>query len=184
MWEDAARQRRPAVRRATPVNISLSYQLTQDEIRRALTSMARAKRVLLWVICVLLLLMGGLVLVAGNLGAGLPLLFLGLFYIFLLAVAPRLAIRKQAERLCIPTRLQLTDAGFEIETALERAEIRWVAVNRVRATDAAFLLYRTKRVANVVPKRAFDAAQLAEFSAFSLSYAGRTAPPAPAPVAD
>ena len=166
------------------MNISLSYQLSQDEIRRGLTSMARGRRGVLWVCCVLLLLMGALLMALGSVAVGAPSVPLGALYVFLLSGAPRLAIRKQAARLCLPTRLVLTDTGFEIETTLERGEIRWAAIIRVRETDEAFLLQRSKRLANIVPKRAFDAAQLAEFSAFALSYGGKTATPRPAPLAD
>ena len=161
------------------MNIALSYQLTQDEVRRAVTRIGRGKRTVLWVACAVLLVCGVLLLVGGSVSNGALFTFLGAVYLFILVAGPRVAVRKQAERLCRPTRLALTDAGFEIDTQFERAEISWAAISTVKETGEVFLLHRSKRVANIVPKRAFDPAQLAEFAAFAaLSGAGTVRPQA------
>ncbi|MFC1416645.1 YcxB family protein [Streptacidiphilus cavernicola] len=160
------------------MNIALSYQLTPDEVRRALATMARGRRAVLLSACAVVLLSGVLLLVDGAYANGALCSFLGVAYLFLLVLGPRTAVRRQAARLCQATQLVFTDAGFEIDTPFERAQITWAAISMVRETDEAFLLHRTKRMANIVPKRAFAPAQLAEFSAFAgVSGGGRKGTP-------
>ncbi|MGW6152107.1 YcxB family protein [Streptomyces sp. NPDC055144] len=168
------------------VNIDLSYELQPGELRRALLGMARRRRIILWAVTIVLLVLGltALTLGDGDHGPNSPgslCVGVGVAYVLLLTLGTRMRVKKQAARLCKPTQLLLTVHQFTIETDLERGEFKWAAIIKIRETREAFLLHWSARLAIVIPKRAFDPEQLTEFSAF---VAGSGAmPPNDAPVA-
>jgi hypothetical protein len=50
--------------------------------------------------------------------------------------------------------------GVNIKTSVSDASVRYAALHRQRELSTAFLLHTQARIAQIVPKRAFDAAQL------------------------
>jgi hypothetical protein len=50
--------------------------------------------------------------------------------------------------------------GVNIQTPVSEVALRYGALHRQREVSTAFLLYTQQRIAQVVPKRAFDAAQI------------------------
>ncbi|MFB7165855.1 MULTISPECIES: YcxB family protein [unclassified Streptomyces] len=165
------KRRRVVPTRKSIVNIKLSYELRPDELRRALLRMARRRRIILWAVTTVLLVLGltALTLGDGDHGPDSPgslCLGVGVAYVLLLTLGTRMRVKKQVARLCKPTQLLFTVHQFTIETDLERAEFKWAAVIKIRETSEAFLLHWSARLAIVIPKRAFDPEQLTEFSSF------------------
>jgi len=50
--------------------------------------------------------------------------------------------------------------GVNVQTSVSDFSVRYAAIRRQREVSTAFLLYTQERVAQIIPKRAFDAAQL------------------------
>lgn len=179
-WKDAAASSLP---RRPMVNIDLSYVLHPDELIHARLRMARRRRIIVWAVAIVFLVLG-LALTLGRGGHGPDFtaslcIGVGVMYVLVLTLGTRMGVRKQAPRLCKPTHVLLTVNRFTIETDLERGEFKWAAIIKIRETSEAFLLHPSARLFIVIPKRAFAPEQLAEFSAF---VAGRGVTPNSAPV--
>ncbi|MEZ0094415.1 YcxB family protein [Streptacidiphilus sp. EB129] len=162
------------------MNLALSYELSMDEFRRAVLAMTRRPRRVLWTATAVTFVVGALLLALDATILGSVFLAGAVFYVFLLTVRTGANVRKQAARVCRPTRVTLTETHCTFENDLERGEITWAAIVRAEETSACFLLYRAPRMANIVPKRAFTPDQLAAFSAFLAARAADSAHGRPA----
>jgi hypothetical protein len=91
---------------------------------------------------------------------------LGILYIYMLTAGQKRAVAKLSNQVCRPGRVTITDRMYVGESDLERVEVRWPALVKIEDTAEFFVLYRAKRLFILLRKRAFDAAQVAELSAF------------------
>ncbi|WP_405020279.1 YcxB family protein [Kitasatospora sp. NBC_00070] len=148
------------------MNISKTDQLTPGELLRGLKLARRPQRVLGWTLTALALTAGSANLALGNLPIEVVSLTAGAGYALLLTVGYRAVVARQSTRLCRPSRATLTDECYLVETDLERVEVRWSTLRRLQETDEFMLLHGARGAVAVIPKRAFEAAELAEFSAF------------------
>ncbi|WP_457027888.1 YcxB family protein [Kitasatospora sp. P5_F3] len=148
------------------MNISVTDQLTSSELLRGLKLARRPQRVFGWIVTALALAAGSANLALGKHPIGVVALAAGTVYTLLLTVGYRAAVARQADRICRPGRATLTDEWYLVENDLERVEVRWSTLRRLQETDEFVLLHGAKGAVAVVPKRAFEASELAEFSAF------------------
>ncbi|MDT0469072.1 YcxB family protein [Streptomyces gibsoniae] len=166
------------------MNIDLSYVLQPDELIHARLRMARRRRIIVWAFAIVFLVLGlALTLGRGDHGpdsTGFLCIGVGVMYVLVLTLGTRMAVKKQAPRLCKPTQALLTVDRFTIETDLERGEFKWAAITKIRETNEVFLLHPSARLFIVIPKRAFAPEQLTEFSAFVADRGAGTPNGAPA----
>jgi hypothetical protein len=87
------------------------------------------------------------------------LILLGLFFLFLTWLQPRLAARKAILR---TVEWRFSDAGVHLQSDVASSDILWKAFIRFREGPKVLLLYTQKGQANFIPKRALDASQLDE----------------------
>jgi hypothetical protein len=87
------------------------------------------------------------------------LILLGLFFLFLIWLQPRLAARKAILR---TVEWRFSDEGVHIQSDVASSDILWKAFIRFREGPKVLLLYVQKGQANFIPKRALDASQLDE----------------------
>ena len=149
------------------VKIGVSFQLRFEEYRLAMRLLSRG-RVSLWyaVAGFVVFGIGLLALGHGTQGVGVMFLAVAGIYAVLLTVGVRARLKKRFAVACKPTEMVFEDSHFTIETENRRAEVRWTGVTDVLDTPELFLLYQAKRLAVVVPTRAFNQDQLSEFRAF------------------
>jgi hypothetical protein len=76
--------------------------------------------------------------------------------------APRIAVKMQAGRLCVPCTVRINDEGYELQRAQDFHRFQWPMFQRIITTEEFWLLYLNKWSAVIVPRRAFDAGQQAE----------------------
>ncbi|WP_042376202.1 YcxB family protein [Streptacidiphilus melanogenes] len=161
------------------MKIGVSFQLRFEEYRQAIRLLSRG-RLSLWYAVVGFVLLGTVLFALGQrtqvfgvmcwAGAVLDVLLLGY---------GRMQLRKRFAVAGKPTEMVFEEGHFVSETNHARTEVRWTGVTDVLDTQELILLYRAKRVAHIVPTRAFSSDQLSEFRAF---IASRTQPEAPAAV--
>jgi hypothetical protein len=84
---------------------------------------------------------------------------LGLFFLFLIWLQPRLAARKAILR---TVEWGFSDEGVHIQSDVASSDILWKAFIRFREGPKVLLLYTQKGQANFIPKRALNASQLDE----------------------
>ncbi|HEY5331224.1 MAG TPA: YcxB family protein [Acidobacteriaceae bacterium] len=84
---------------------------------------------------------------------------LGLFFLFLIWLQPRLTARKAILR---TVEWRFSDEGIHIQSDVASSDILWKAFIRFREGPKVLLLYTQKGQANFIPKRALDASQLDE----------------------
>jgi hypothetical protein len=84
---------------------------------------------------------------------------LGLFFLFLVWLQPRLAARKAILRI---VEWRFSDEGVHIQSDVASSDILWKAFIRFREGSKVLLLYTQKGQANFIPKRALDPSQLDE----------------------
>ena len=84
---------------------------------------------------------------------------LGLFFLFLVWLQPRLAARKAILRI---VEWRFSDEGVHIQSDVASSDILWKAFIRFREGSKVLLLYTQKGQANFIPKRAMDSSQLDE----------------------
>ncbi|WP_199440939.1 YcxB family protein [Umezawaea beigongshangensis] len=150
---------------ATPERLEFAGQVRVDEYVRGMGFAFRGRDVLLRVLAAVSLVLGVLYLLSGEIWAGATCVGAALFLIWNTTAGRRRAVRKAAERLCVPTRWTVTDEGISAVTATERYAVRWTAFHRLRETAEFFLLHQSPTVVLVLPKRLLAAEQAAELSA-------------------
>jgi hypothetical protein len=91
---------------------------------------------------------------------------LGILHIYMLTAGQKRAVANLSSRVCRPWRVTITEQMYIEESELEKTEVRWPAFVKIENTAEFFLFYKAKNMGLMVPKRAFDAAQVAELSAF------------------
>ena len=52
-------------------------------------------------------------------------------------------------------KIQVTENGLIVESSVARSDIKWSGINSIKQTNKFILIYLTKRMAFVVPKRVF-----------------------------
>lgn len=87
------------------------------------------------------------------------LILLGLFFLFLKWLQPRLAARRAILR---TVEWRFSDEGVQIQSDVASSDILWKAFIRFREGSKVLLLYTQKGQANFIPKRVLDASQLDE----------------------
>lgn len=151
--------------------ITVTTTMTERDLRSAIVyTMHRRSRFMLRIIAVLLVL---LVLVTA-LGLGIGSDFSGVegflaelwplyLVIILLAVLVPFTIWQTARRqmrssseLSQPHVFRFDDEGFEIESAHSSGRCAWPALHEVRERPETLMLYRSKDLFHLLPKRSFD----------------------------
>jgi hypothetical protein len=165
------------------MKIGVSFQLRFEEYRLAMRLLSRG-RVSLWYAVAGFVVLGTGLLAVGHGTQGIGAAFLavaGVYAVLLTFGADAWSKRRFATR-CEPTEILFEEGHFAVATEHTRVEVRWPGVTDVLETPELFLLYRSKRVAVIVPTRAFDADQLGAFRAFlSRRTSPHPRPPAPLP---
>ena len=156
------------------MHIAVSFAWEPDEFRRAVLAITPRGRILWWTVTAGYLVAGLAAVAQGQWPMGGALLVLGVCVVVYLTVRTRRTIEKQRIRLGGPIRMVLTDDGFTIDSTHERGTVDWSGVTKVRRTSEVVLLYRGARLATPIPKRAFTAAQWAEFDSFLAGRDGLT----------
>jgi hypothetical protein len=138
---------------------------TAEDLQRGLAQMPENVVVNRW-----LQAYAGLLIVAGAAGFMDAMLGLRLLWIVIglgLMVWAPLRTRRAGERLLAGMQNGARDVsyrfdaqGMNIQTPVSDVSLRYGALHRQREVSTAFLLYTQDHVAQIIPKRAFDAAQL------------------------
>lgn len=157
------------------MNVSVSYEPTAEELTRGLKRGQRRNRRFLWAISVLALAVAAAMLAAD---AGEPaalkggVLGIGLVFPVLLTLGTKRAVARQAPRLCRPTQATFTNEGLSVASDQWSVELAWSAFSSFTETDEFFICRLAKNQMHLIPKRAFDAQQAAEVSAFLAGHGG------------
>jgi hypothetical protein len=150
------------------MNIDLSYELSPAELKQGIRELGRG-RLSLWYAVAVFLVLGVALLTAGRWGQPTGVMFISgaVVYALLLTVGARIRFRKRALALCRPRRIRFTEDHFAIDTETAHSEVRWDGVIRIGETSDTVLLYQDRRVAIIIPKRAFSADHLSAFRRFA-----------------
>jgi hypothetical protein len=89
----------------------------------------------------------------------LPAVLLGLLFLFLVWLQPRLAGRKIILR---SVEWRLTDEGVQIRTNVAATDLRWDAYIKYKEGKKVFLLYVQKGQAQLIPKRVLSESETIE----------------------
>jgi hypothetical protein len=146
------------------MRVSASYVLTPDEVKRGVGQIQSKQGLLyVWLIAIGFALIGaGHVKPHDVLG---PLCIgFAVFWATLIVVGRHKAVARSRGRLCVPVDVVLSDDGFAVANPLGKQEMKWGGMAKVRETSEFFLLYYNRRVALVIPKRAFDTEDLQRVS--------------------
>jgi hypothetical protein len=156
--------------------ISLEYKLDPDEFARATTAAFRREFWVNLVVTVFLGLILSAVIVAGIAKPPLDLTltaYMGACFLWLLyRLCSRRARLRRAYRKRNIIRMNVTFAEegaswhMTSQSGEHRSDEGWNAYVRIEETPAFFLLYRNRKQAMLVPKRAFPPEQAALFSRF------------------
>lgn len=145
---------------STP-SVSVTYQLTQDEVVRSLRWEAlRNNNVRFLFACgAVVLIFGVLLVVAGSAGAGAGLLAAGgyveVLTVFIVQRGPHHSWCRGAA-IRGPQSFTLSDRGVEAHTAISESRSRWDLYSTTYETDDCYLVkIANRRVYNIIPKRAF-----------------------------
>ncbi|MFG1947369.1 YcxB family protein [Nonomuraea sp. NPDC048826] len=156
-----------------PVDITVTYEPTPDEVARALDQGVRHQLRVMVVVASSFLVVAGLVcLLLGGTGAGVALLAGAAVFPLAMTWSIRRTGRRQFAHLCVPTTLRLTDDGYEAETEASLMRMRWATFGRIVTGPEFWLFYVNKQFTGFLPRRAFTGDQQAEFDRF---VAARTA---------
>jgi hypothetical protein len=149
------------------MDISVEYQLTREELKRALGAIAGGRlRLAAWILMPLLVALGVVNVVTGDAGLGGVLIVYGLIFAPLLTFKVVRTTNLQAREMCVPSAVRLTSEGYEVQTAQLTAMRQWSSFVKTVATPEFWLLYTNKQCAVIVPKRAFNPAQQTEINNF------------------
>jgi hypothetical protein len=92
-------------------------------------------------------------------GSIVTLALLGLFFLFIIWLHPRLIARRAILR---TVEWRFSDEGVHIHSDVASSEILWKAFIKFREGSKVLLLFTQKGQANFIPKRVIDASQLDE----------------------
>jgi hypothetical protein len=139
------------------MRISASYVLTPDEVKRGVGQIqSKLGLVYAWFIVVGFALIGVAALKPGGV-VGPVCIGAAAFWAALIVISRRKALTRSRERLCVPIDVVLSEDGFAAANPTAKQEMKWTAMAKVRETTEFFLLYYNRRVALLIPKRAFGA---------------------------
>ena len=96
---------------------------------------------------------------AGASARMLPAVLVGLLFLFLVWLQPRLAARKAILR---SVEWRITDEGVQIRTNVAATDIRWEAYLKYKEGKKIFLLYVQKGQAQMIPKRVLSESETIE----------------------
>jgi hypothetical protein len=153
------------------MDINVAYEPTVAEVEGALRANSRGPRARLIFGAVLLLATGLFQVGVGTAGLGsffavIGVLFLVVGGFFLLMVGSFKTVReREAARLCVPTTVSLGAERFSFHLPTGPGETRWELTTVVTSAEC-WTLAVANRVSLVIPKRALDMGELAEFAGF------------------
>jgi YcxB-like protein len=147
--------------------MTLQYEQTREDATAAcamMTGKIKWYLIILWFLVVMLNFSGVLASIregdtAGASARMLPAIFLGVFFLFLAWLQPRLAARKIILR---PIDWRLSDEGVQIRTSVAATDIRWEAYLKYKEGKKVFLLYVQKGQAQFIPKRVLSESETVE----------------------
>jgi hypothetical protein len=143
------------------MDVAASFELTRDELRRANKAVAGGLWAMMWR-AVVFFTVGGIAFLFGVPVLGVLFLLAAFAIAFVTVRAPRIAVKTQADRLCVPCTIRINDEGYELQRAQDFHRYQWSMFQRIQTTEEFWLLYLNKRSAVIVPRRAFEARQQAE----------------------
>jgi hypothetical protein len=147
--------------------ITANYQLTPEELARALKQISGKRRLMgFWAFTAALLLAGVFCLATGRILFGIACVAWGVVFAMGLTRGVKKNAEKTAERLCKPTEVTFSEEIFTYRSPTSNEEHRWQGFIKTEETAEFFLLYVSERRAIPVPKRALDAADVAQTGAF------------------
>ena len=147
------------------MHITAAYQLSPAEARRGLSRINRRQR-RSGALAGTFALLSALNFAEHIAALGVFCIFACAFYGFLSLFSSRMAVRKNASRLCGMRTVTFTEEFLAAETDLSKSKVKWAALFKAEETPEFFLLYVTKRSAVILPKRAFTVEQNAELGVF------------------
>ncbi|MFF2147752.1 YcxB family protein [Kitasatospora sp. NPDC058190] len=146
------------------MDITATFRLTEADFRTAIRNSPAVRGIS--VFGVLFFMVGLLTLLVGTE----PRIWLVITGPVILAFAElvvvRQAARKSAPLLAEPWTVRITDQNYALSTAVSQAEVAWSAYRQVTARSGFWYLQQTNKAVAFIPQHAFDAAQLAQVSAF------------------
>ncbi|MET8627832.1 YcxB family protein [Kitasatospora sp. NPDC004669] len=146
------------------MDITATFRLTEADFRKAIRNSPAVRG--LSVFGVLFFMVGLLTLLVGTE----PRIWLVIVGPVILAfgelVVVRQAARKSAPLLAEPWTVRITEHNYALSTAVSQAEVAWSAYRQVTARSGFWYLQQTNKAVAFIPQHAFDAAQLAQVSAF------------------
>ena len=148
------------------MQITATYQLSLDELKRGTKAISAKRRAIVWVLAAISAAIGIIDLVVAPSPVAGICVAIALTYTFLLTIGSNRAVAKQAHRLCVPTEATFTAETFATRSPLGSTEYRWQALTKVAENSEFFLLYITARAAVLIPKRAFAPADADQMSSF------------------
>jgi hypothetical protein len=101
-----------------------------------------------------------------KLTRSIPMLFFGLFLVFLTTIFIPLSVRRayaRDKRLHEEFVADITDSGIGISSPNSRSQTNWSAFLRWFESKNLFVLYHSPQLFNTFPKRAFTIEQIEEF---------------------
>jgi len=144
----------------TNASVSLTIQLTQDEVYRAsVRVMLRKMRIFVFLGVIFLLIVGGIYVVDPSTPRQLMVNILPFFYLmfgFVIAVyvvpyfSTRASFRKDDHQ---PTTLTFSDDGISIESGDGKARVDWEVIQEITETERDFLIGASKTAFWTIPKR-------------------------------
>lgn len=142
-------------------SVSITYQLTEDEIVRSVRFQVRRNRNLRLILGagVFVSIVGIVILGFGASGFGAVLLGMGAYLLalsgFVIVQGPRRSWRRNPSIRNLQS-LTFSDEGVEAQTAIAHSKARWDLYPSLNETDDCYLLrVGHRRVFNIIPKRAF-----------------------------
>jgi hypothetical protein len=141
-------------------SVSLTIQLTQDEVYRAsVRVMLRKMRIFVFLGVIFLLIVGGIYVVDPSTPRQLVVNIMPFFYLmfgFVIAVyvvpyfSTRASFRKDDHQ---PTTLTFSDDGISIESGDGKAHADWEVIQEITETERDFLIGASKTAFWTIPKR-------------------------------
>lgn len=141
-------------------SVSLTIQLTQEEVYRAsVRVMLRKMRIFIFLGVIFILIVGGIYVANPTTPQQLLINILPFFYLmfgFCIAVyvvpyfSTRASFKKDDQQ---PTTLTFSDDGISIETSDGKSHAEWEVINQITETDRDFLIGVLEKAFWTIPKR-------------------------------
>ncbi|GAA3696383.1 hypothetical protein GCM10022224_072530 [Nonomuraea antimicrobica] len=158
------------------MNFTVDYEPTPDEVARALKlGLRRQLKVPIRTLIAVLLVLGALCLLLGNLGLGIGMLAGAVVFPFALTWSIRRTARRQLGYLCIPTTIHVTDDGIDSRTEQTTTSMRWSFFSQVVHDPEFWLFFVNRQLTGFLPRRAFTQEQQAQLDTV-LTPSSRTTP--------